>query len=157
MSDSNNIIGQAYNTYSIALQLSVPIYTGGYTSASIRQAQAKRLKAQEEFSWQDRGTVSDVRKYYNGVITSIAQIQAYEQAVKSGKIALKGTKKGFELGIRTNMEVLDAQQKLLSNKRNLAKSRYQYILNKLQLKDSTGSLSAADIEEVNGWLGGVKK
>lgn len=158
LSDSDNIIGQAYNTYSIALQLSVPIYTGGYTSASIRQAQAKRLKAQEELSWQERGTVSDVRKYYNGVITSIAQIQAYEQAVKSGEIALKGTKKAFELGLRTNMDVLDAQQKLLSNKRSLAKSRYQYILNMLQLKDSAGMLSAADIDEVNGWLiGGVKK
>ena len=157
LSDSNYIIGSEYNTYSIALQLSVPIYSGGYVSASVRQAQARRLKAQEQLSGQERGVESDVRKYYNGVITSISQIQAYEQAVKSGEVALKGTKKGFEVGLRTNMEVLDADQKLLSNKRNLAKSRYQYILSRLQLKDSAGTLGASDIEEVNGWLGMAKK
>ncbi len=151
-SDSNYIIGSAYNTYSIALQMSVPIYTGGYVSASVRQAQAKRLKAQEQLSWQERGTESDVRKYYNGIINSIAQIEAYEQAVKSGEIALKGTKKGFELGLRTNIEVLDADEKLLSSRRNLAKSRYQYILYSLQLKDSAGTLSPGDIDDVNAWL-----
>ena len=157
MSDSNYIIGSEYNTYSIALQMSLPIYSGGYISAAVRQAQAKHLKAQEELSWRERGIVSDVRKYYNGVITSISQIEAYEQAVKSGEIALKGTKKGFEIGFRTNMEVLDAQQKLLSNKRNLAKSRYQYIFNMLHLKDSAGTLSRSDIDDVNGWLSVVKK
>ena len=154
LSDSNYIIGSEYTTYSIALQMSLPIYSGGYISAAVRQAQAKRLKAQEALSWQERGVESDVRKYYNGVITSISQIQAYEQAVKSGEIALKGTKKGFEIGLRTNIEVLDAQQKLLSNQRNLARARYQYILSLMQLKDSAGTLCAGDVDEVNGWLRG---
>ena len=151
-SDNNYTIGSTYDTYSISLQMSMPIYTGGYASASVRQAQSKRLKAQEQLSWQERGTESNVRKYYNGVISSIAQIKAYEQAVKSGEIAFTGTKKGFEAGLRTNTEVLDAEQKLLSSKRNLAKSRYQYILNFLQLKDSAGSLATSDVDEVNGWL-----
>ena len=133
------------------------LYAGGYVSASVRQAHAKRLKAQELFSWQERSVDSDVRKYYNGVITSVAQIKAYEQAVKSHEIAVTGTKKGFEMGQRSNVDVLNAQQKLLESKRNLAKTRYQYILNKLQLKDSTGILSASDVEEVNGWLSAVKK
>ena len=123
-------------------------------SAAVRQATAKRLKAQEQLSWQERGVESNVRKYFNGVISSISQISAYQQAVKSGEVALKGTKKGFEVGLRTNMEVLDADQKLLSNRRNLAKSRYQYILSRLQLKDSAGTLAASDVDEVNGWLKG---
>ena len=156
-SDSNNIIGSVYNTYSIGLQMSIPIYSGGYVSASVRQAQAKRLKAQEQLNWQERGTESDVRKYYNGVVVTLAQIHAYDQAVKSSEIALKGTKKGFEMGLRTNMDVLDAEQKLFSNKRNLAKSRYQYILNRLQLKDSAGTLCESDVDEVNGWFGVVKR
>ena len=155
-SDNNYTIGSTYDTYSISLQMSVPIYTGGYVSASVRQAQAKRLKAQEQLSWQERGVESNVRKYYNGVISGIGQIQAYEQAVKSGEIALKGTRKGFEAGLRTNIEVLDADEKLLSSRRNLAKSRYQYILNSLQLKDSAGTLSPGDIDEVNDWLTGTK-
>ena len=155
-SDNNYTIGSTYDTYSISLQMSVPIYTGGYVSASVRQAQAKRLKAQEQLSWQERGVESNVRKYYNGVLSSIAQIQAYEQAVKSGEIALKGTRKGFDAGLRTNIEVLDADEKLLSSRRNLAKSRYQYILNSLQLKDSAGTLSPGDIDEVNDWLTGTR-
>jgi protease secretion system outer membrane protein len=157
LSDNNYSIGANYDSYSIALQMSLPIYTGGYISASVRQANAKRIKAQEQFSWQQRGAESNVRKYFNGVISSIAQIHAYEQAVKSGEIALKGTKKGFEAGLRTNMDVLDAEQKLLSSRRNLAKSRYQYIMNHLQLKDSAGTLSPGDVDEVNAWLSMVKK
>lgn len=156
-SDNNYTIGSTYDTYAISLQMSIPVYTGGYVSAAVRQAQAKRIKAQEQLSYQERGVESNIRKYYNGVVASISQIHAYEQAVASGELALKGTKKGFEAGLRTNMDVLDAEQKLMSSKRNLAKSRYQYILNQLQLKDSTGILSPSDVEEVNGWLSAVNK
>ena len=152
-SDNNYIIGSSYDTYSVGLQMSVPIYTGGYVSASVRQAQARRMKANEELSFKERGIESDVRKYFNGVVTSISQIHAYEQAVKSGEVALQGTKKGFVAGLRTNMDVLDAEQKLLTSKRNLAKSRYQYILNRLQLKASVGTLAQSDVDEVNSWFG----
>ena len=156
-SGTNYTIGQTYGTTSISLQMSVPIYSGGYVSASVRQAQAKRLKAQEQLSWQERSVESDIRKYYNGVITAIAQIKAYDQAVKSHDIALTGTKKGFEMGQRSNVDVLNAQQKLIESKRNLSKARYQYILNLLQLKDSAGALSASDVDEVNGWLSIAQK
>ena len=156
-SGNNYTIGQTYGTNSINLQMSLPIYSGGYVSASVRQAHARRLKAQEQLSWQERGVESDVRKYYNGVITSIAQIKAYEQAVKSHDIALTGTKKGFEMGQRSNVDVLNAQQKLIESKRNLSKSRYQYIMSMLQLKDSAGKLSVSDVEQVNDWLGVEKK
>jgi protease secretion system outer membrane protein len=156
-SENNYSIGSIYDTYSVSLQMSMPIYTGGYASASVRQAYAKRLKAEEQLSAQERGVQSDVRKYYNGIVSSIAQIHAYEQAVQSHEIALTGTKKGFEAGLRTNVDVLDAQQKLFSSRRNLAKSRYQYILNRLMLKQASGTLSAGDVEEVNGWLATTKR
>ena len=151
-SESNYAIGSIYDTYSIGLQLSMPLYSGGYISASVRQAHAKRLKAQEQLMLQERGVQSDVRKYYNSIVTGIAQIHAYEQAVTSHEIALTGTKKGFGAGLRSNVDVLDAQQKLFASRRNLAKSRYQYILNRLMLKQASGTLSVSDVEEVNGWL-----
>ena len=151
-SENNYSIGSIYNTYSLTLQMIMPLYTGGYVSASVRQAQARWHKAGEQLSMQERGAQSDIRKYYNAVIASIAQIKAYEQAVKSHEIAFTGTKKGFEAGLRSNVDVLDAQQKLLASRRNLAKSRYQYILNCLMLKQSAGILSPGDIYEVNGWL-----
>jgi protease secretion system outer membrane protein len=151
-SENNYSIGSIYDTYSISLQMSMPIYTGGYVSASVRQAHAKWLKAQEQLSLQERTVQSDVRKYFNGIISGIAQIHAYQQAVTSHEIALTGTKKGFDAGLRTNVDLLDAQQKLFASRRNLAKSRYQYILNRLMLKQASGTLSADDVEEVNGWL-----
>jgi outer membrane protein, protease secretion system len=154
-SENNYSIGATYNTYSLSLQMSVPIYSGGFVSSSVRQAKARWIKAGEELRLQERGVQSDVRKYYNNVTGTIAQIQAYEQAVKSQETALTGTRKGFEAGLRSNMDVLDAQQKLFSARRNLAKSRYQYIINLLMLRQSAGVLSARDIEEVNNWLGKV--
>ena len=156
-SENNYSIGSIYDTYSITLQMSMPIYSGGYVSASKRQAHAKWLKAEEQLTMEERKVQSDVRKYYNSIVSGIAQIHAYEQAVTSHEIALTGTKKGFESGLRTNVDVLDAQQKLFSSRKNLAKSRYQYILNRLMLKQASGTLSVGDVDEVNGWLVATKR
>ncbi len=156
-SENNYSIGSIYNTYSLTVQMSMPLYSGGYVSASVRQAQARWQKAQEQLNMQERGAQSDTRKYYNSVVVAIAQVKAYEQAVRSHEIALTGTKKGFEAGLRSNVDVLDAQQKLLAARRNLAKSRYQYILNGLLLKQSAGILAPGDIEELNGWLVSAKQ
>jgi len=151
-SENNYSIGTTYDTYSVSLQLSMPMYTGGYASASIRQAHAKWRRAGEQLTAQERQVDSDVRKYYNGVVSNISMIKAYTQAVKSRKVALTGTRKGYEAGLRSNVDVLDAQQKYYATERNLAKVRYQYILNLLMLKQTAGTLTSADINEVNGWL-----
>lgn len=152
VSENNYTIGSTYDTWSVSLQVSVPIYSGGYTSASIRQATARRIKASEELNRQERESISDVRRYYQAQINSITQIRAFEQAVRSGEVALEGTRKGFMAGFRTNAEVLDAMKKLLDTRRSLARSRYQYILNSLMLRDSSGMLSEADLDEVNRYF-----
>ncbi len=156
-SENNYSIGSTYDTYSISVQLSMPVYTGGYASASIRQARAKSLKAGEQLNVQERGVESEVRKYYNGVVSSISMIKAYEQAVKSRQVALVGTQKAYAVGLRSNVDVLDAQQKLFASQRNLAKSRYQYILNRLMLKQVAGTITSSDINEVNGWLAAARQ
>jgi protease secretion system outer membrane protein len=151
-SDNNYSIGSEYNTYSLNLQLNVPIYSGGYVSAAVRQSSAGLTAARERQSQQERAVTSDVRKYYNSLMGSIAQIRAYEQAVTSSEIALTGTRKGYKAGLRSNVDVLNAQEKLFLNKRNLAKSRYQYIINLVLLKRTAGDLTAADIAKVDGWM-----
>lgn len=151
-SDNNYSIGSIYDTYSVSLQLNMSIYSGGYIGASVRQARAKWTRAGEDLSFQERKNESEVRKYFQGVVNGIDQVSAYEQAVKSQEIALEGTKKGFAGGFRTNLDVLNAEQKLLDSRRNLAKARYSYILNYLMLRQSAGELSAADLDEVNSWL-----
>lgn len=151
-SDNNYSIGSKYDTYSLAAQLTVPIYTGGHTSAAVRQAKAKRIAAHERFNLQERETLSNVRLHFDGLTAAIAQIRAYEQAVKSSEIALTGTRKGYGAGLRSNVDVLNAQEKLYLSKRNLAKARYRFILNRMMLKDAAGLLSESEVYEINGWL-----
>lgn len=151
-SDNNYSIGTQYDTYGVSLQMSMPLYTGGYVSASVRQASAQVREANEKMSHEERTISAKIRKHFNGILSSLAQIRAFEQAVKSGEIAFIGTKKGYIAGLRSNVDVLAAQEKLFESRRNLARSRYQFIMNRIMLKDAAGLLSASDIEEVNGWL-----
>jgi protease secretion system outer membrane protein len=151
-SDNNFTIGSNYQTDSIGLQLNVPIYSGGYVSASVKQAVAKLNQAREKLVQQERATSADIRKYFNAMQNGIAKILAYQQSVKSNEIAVIGTQKGFEVGIRSNVEVLNAQEKLYAAKRDLARERYLLIFNKIQLKQSSGSLTNADIQETSNLL-----
>lgn len=151
-SESNTSIGNKYDTYGVSLQMNVPLYTGGYISSTVRQSSAQLRKGLEDLSIKERSVASNVRKYYSGIMSSIAQIHAYEQAVRSSEIALTGTKKGYCAGLRSNVDVLNAQRNLFDNKRNLAKSRYSYIINLVNFKSVCGILQTADIEEIDKWM-----
>jgi outer membrane protein TolC len=118
-------------------------------NASVRQAAAKLNQSKEKLVQQERLITADVRKHFNAVQNGIAKIQAYQQSVKSNEIAVIGTQKGYEVGIRSNVEVLTAQEKLFAAKRDLARERYQLIFNKIQLKQSAGVLTDADIQEAS--------
>lgn len=152
VSENNYTIGSTYDTWSFSVQMSVPIYTGGYTSASVRQAWARRLKAREELNRQERQAFSDVRRYYQAQINSVTQVKAYQQAVKSAEIALEGTREGFQAGFRTNAEVLDAVTKLYEIRRSLSRARYQYILNSIMLRDAAGLLTSADLYGIDHYF-----
>lgn len=151
-SDNNYSIGTQYDSYSVSLQMSMPLYSGGYVSSSVRQASGRLRGAYEQLSDKDRTVASDIRKYYAGIVSSIAQIRAYEQAVKSNEIALTGTIKGFSAGLRSNIDVLNAQKKLYDSKRNLSKSRYVFILNRVKLKEAAGVLTNTDVDEISEWM-----
>lgn len=151
-SDNNFTIGSNYQTDSIGLQLNVPIYLGGYVSASVRQSVARLNQTKEKLLQQERATSADIRKYFNAIQNGIAKVKAYQQSVQSNEIALIGTQKGFDFGLRTNVEVLNAQEKLYAAKRDLARERYEFLYNKIQLKQSSGSLTDEDIQEISSLL-----
>lgn len=151
-SDNNYSIGNQYDTYAVSLQMNLPLYTGGYVSSTVRQASAQYREASELLNKQERITSSNIRKYFNGILSGIAQVRAYEQAVRSSEIALTGTQKGYAAGLRSNVDVLNAQEKLYESRRELSRSRYQYIMNRIMLKDAAGMLTSSDIDEVNSWL-----
>lgn len=151
-SESNNTIGTKYNTEAIGFQLNVPIYTGGYISAFARQAAANHLKAEEKLSEIQRAVTIDTRKYFNQLQNGLNRIKSLESSVKLYDLALLGTQKGFSAGLRSNVDTLNAQEKLYSARRELAKERYTLILSRILLKQTAGVLAVGDIQEVDSWL-----
>jgi outer membrane protein len=146
------VTGSEYTNTSIGVQLSVPLYSGGLTTAQSSEARALLTQAQESLEAQRRATVREVRSAFLGITAGISQVQARKQALSSAQIALEATQAGFEVGTRTAVEVLNSQQVRYSAQRDYARSRYDYLLASLRLKQAAGSLSEEDIVLVNGWL-----
>ncbi|WP_031567273.1 outer membrane channel protein TolC [Rheinheimera texasensis] len=149
--DSRNIPQQ--DSESLNLNLNVPIYSGGATTASTDQQRANYVATSEDLELGHRSVVRQVRVNYNNVGAAIAGIKALEQAVVSAESALKATEAGFEVGTRTIVDVLISTRNLFDARRNLTKQRYDYILAVLSLKQAAGTLTEADLATVNAALG----
>ena len=137
---------------SIGLEFDLPIYNGGQTSSRVRTAQLKQNEAKFNLQKTRRNVVRETRKSYRAVMTSIQRIKALNQAVVSAQAVLKAINKGYKIGTRTGADVLDAQRELFKAKRDFSADRYRYILNFLQLKNITGSLSKADVDRISKWF-----
>jgi len=138
--------------YNWSLNFRVPIFTGGLNSSRIQQAVYRHRAAMEGLERVARQTERQTRDAYLGVISEISRVQALRQAVESNGTALRATEAGFEVGTQTTVDVLAAQNSLTRAETNYAISRYDYIRNVLALQAAAGSLSAEDIEQVDGWL-----
>ena len=139
--------------YNIGLQLAIPLYAGGNVSSLVRQAIANREKAQQDLEGTRRTAALSARQSYVGVTNGMAQVRALEAALVSSRSALDSNKLGYEVGVRINIDVLNAQQQVFSTLRDLSRARYDTILNGLKLKAAAGTLGEADVEEVNRLLG----
>lgn len=137
---------------SLTLQLNIPIYSGGFTSAKTRQSIALKEQARTLRDKARRTAVQLSRDSYLGVTTSIAEVRAFKQALISTQTAYEATQAGFEVGTRTAVEVLAALREQYRAERDYARARYTYILNMLRLKQAAGTLSRDDAIQVNQWL-----
>ncbi|MBI3370375.1 MAG: TolC family outer membrane protein [Betaproteobacteria bacterium] len=137
------------NLGSIGLQFAVPLYQGGAISSREREAAALYEKSKEDLQNARRSSVLLAQQSYLTVINGIAQVGALEQALVSSQSALDSNKLGYEVGVRINIDVLNAQQQLFSTRRDLALARYNTITSHLRLKGAAGSLKEEDLEEVN--------
>jgi len=142
-------VGRETTTGQIGLQLAIPIYQGGSLSSREREAAANYLKSRQDLENARRTAVLTTRQTYLSVINGIAQIGALEQALISSTSALDSNRLGYEVGVRINIDVLNAQQQLFSTRRDLAVARYNTITSHLRLKAAAGSLRDEDVEEVN--------
>jgi outer membrane protein len=131
---------------------SVPLFTGGLNRSRIQQSVYRHRAAMESLERIARQTERQARDAYLGVTSEISRVQALRQAVESSQTALRATEAGFEVGTRTSVDVLISQNNLRRAETTYARSRYDYILNVLRLKQAAGGLSADDLREVDGWL-----
>jgi len=148
-STSVSPIGRDSNNSTVGVQLALPIFQGGSVSSREREAAALYLRSKDDLENAKRTAVLTTRQLYLSTINGITQVAALEQARVSSQSALDSNKLGYEVGIRINIDVLNAQQQLYSTERDLALARYNTILNSLRLKAAAGALREEDLEEVN--------
>lgn len=144
--------GSDLKTGTIGLQLQIPLYQGGATSSRVRQAVLNKQKAQDDVDIARRQTALETQRAYLNLNTSIAQVKAYEQALISSQSQLDSTKLGYEVGVRTSVDVLNAQQQFFSAKRDLLQSRYNYLVNIIRLKAASGVVAEVDLADINQQL-----
>jgi outer membrane protein len=147
--------GADITTATIGLQFAMPLYQGGAINSREREAAALSLKSKEDLENARRTAAVSTRQNYLLVINGISAIAALEQAMISSQSSLDSNKLGYEVGVRINIDVLNAQQQLYSTRRDLAVARYNTIVNQLKLKSLAASLREEDLEEVNRVLGPV--
>jgi outer membrane protein len=139
-------------TASIGLQFVMPLYEGGLFDSRVREAIAQLEKVSADLDWIRAITAMNVNKSYLGVMSSHALVSAYEVAVTSNEMAVNSNKLGYEIGMRLNIDVLNAQQQLFTARRDLARARIDALLNVFQLKAAVGKLNETDIQFANQWL-----
>jgi len=136
--DTVNTLNSEFNLRSIGVQVSLPIYSGGSVVAGVDQAVANLARAEAELENEVNTQMVEVRRQYLAVVNGLAKMSAYEKAAASSDVALEGTRQGLRAGIRTNLDVLDAQRQVFQARRDLAQARYQYLLAMLRLKSAAG-------------------
>ena len=144
--------GNELQVGSIGLQLQIPLYEGGATSSRVRQAVLNKQKAQDDLDLVRRQTELDTQRAYLNLSSSIAQLKALDQAVISSQSQLDATQLGYQVGVRTSVDVLNAQQQLYSAKRDALQARYNYLTNIIRLKTAAGIVAAADLVDINQQL-----
>ncbi|MEO8717540.1 MAG: TolC family outer membrane protein [Burkholderiales bacterium] len=141
--------GSDINTSSVGLQFAIPLYQGGAISSREREAAYNLERARQDLENARRTSALAARQAYLLVINGIAQISALEQALVSSQSALQSNRLGYEVGVRINIDVLNAQQQVFSTRRDLAVARYNTITNFLKLKAAAGSLREQDLTDVS--------
>jgi outer membrane protein len=142
-------LGSETTNKSVGVQLNMPLFQGGVVNSRWREAEANRERARQELENARRNVAQQVRLSYLGVVSGIAQVQALQQALTSSESLLQASKLGQEVGVRTNLDVLNAQQQLFATRRDLYQAQYNYLLNQLHLKQATGTLGEEDLSKVN--------
>jgi outer membrane protein len=147
-----NFIGSATDTSAYVLQAQVPVFQGGATQARVRESQYRVEAARQSLEERRRTVTRDTRNLFRAMITDTVRVRARRKSIRSSQAALDATQTGYEVGTRNIVDVLQAQQRLFASQFDFADARYSYILDLLRLKQATGTLADADLDELNAFL-----
>lgn len=141
-----------YTNNQVGVQVSLPIFSGGYTSALTDQAIAEREKQRMRLDAARRDIEVKVRKEFQSVSEGVLKVKAYEQAERSAQQLIVSSKKGIQAGIRSSIDLLNAEQQLMNARRDLAQARYGYILAKIRLLSLVNGITEETLVRVNNHL-----
>jgi outer membrane protein len=140
------------NSNSVGVQWAIPLFSGFAVDSKVRESIALEDKARSDLDNARRTAAQGARQAYFGVNAGLAQVRALEAAEVSSQSALESNRLGYQVGVRINIDVLNAQQQLFTTRQSLAKARYDTIMNGLRLKSAAGTLNEDDLMQVNALL-----
>jgi outer membrane protein len=149
---SQTAAGVDSKSAAIGLQLAVPIFAGGAVASKDREAVALREKALADLDNARRQAALGARQAYLGVTSGLSQVRAYEAALASSQSALESNKLGYDVGVRINIDVLNAQSQLFDTRQKLMKARLDTLVAQLKLKSAAGNLTEDDLAAINAIL-----
>lgn len=150
--DTNRPFGIPTESQVIGMEVNVPVFAGGGVTSQVRQARHLYEAAQERLDTQRRAVGRQVKNAFRGIATSISQVRALQAAVASAQSAVEANEAGFQVGTRTMVDVVTEQRNLFQTLRDYAKTRYDYLINSLSLKQAASSLQTEDLARINTWL-----
>ena len=130
----------------------MPLYSGGAIQNRVRETLLLEERSRNDLDNARRSTAQATRQAFFGVQSGQAQVKALEAAEASSQLALEATQLGYKVGVRVNLDVLNAQTQLFQTRRDLAQARYNVILGGLRLRQAAGTLNADDVLGVNSLL-----
>ncbi|WP_445114897.1 TolC family outer membrane protein [Acinetobacter sp. WZC-1] len=145
-SNTENTLGEKYDTDSVGIEVSFPVFNGGYTLASVKQARARAEQARYEWVDMQKTVSNELRRQYLNLTSSQQRILAYEQAVHSADAQLEATRYSMQGGERTHLDVLNAQQQYYRTLKDLAQANYDFLQAWQALRWQAGILNQSDIE-----------
>jgi protease secretion system outer membrane protein len=137
---------------SIGIQLNVPLYSGGQTSAASRQAAAALQKSRYDLQARIDKVLLELRKQYLAVVSGASRIAALDKAVVSGTLLVTATEQSIKGGVRINLDLLNARQQLYTSQRDLAQARYNYLVALMKMRGALGTLGPSDVREMASYF-----
>jgi len=148
-SESGNTYNQRYDTNTIGIEISLPLYAGGGVAASVRQANSNLARVEYELEGKTRETLIELRRQFNACQSGVSKLRAYQKALVSAEALVVSTRQSILGGERVNLEAINAEQQLYSTRRDLAQARYDYLLAWTKLHFYAGTLGEQDLARLD--------